>query len=115
MAETLGDRIRRRRKELNQGLRATAKKIGISATFLSRVENNAEKASPSEEVIRKLANVLDDDFDELMQLAGRVPKDVSEVIKSDPRMPEFLRKAHEKNLSADDLMKLLNGKKKPKD
>jgi HTH-type transcriptional regulator, competence development regulator len=114
MAETLGDRLKRLRKERDLGLRETASKVGISATFLSRVENNAEKAAPSEEVIRKLANVLGEEFDTLMQLAGRVAHDVADVIKADAGMPAFLRRAREENLSAEDLMKLLDKSKKGK-
>jgi transcriptional regulator with XRE-family HTH domain len=68
MPETLGDRIKRVRKERGLGLRETAGKIGISATFLSRVETNAEQSAPSEDVLRKLAKVIEDDFDAIMQL-----------------------------------------------
>ena len=73
-----------------------------------------EKTPPAEDVIRKLATLLSDDFDELMQLAGRVPEDVEDLIKGDPNMPAFLRTAKERNLSGDDLMKLLEAKKKGK-
>lgn len=115
MSETLGQRIKRVRKERELGLRETAGKAEISATYLSRVENNEETNPPSEDVLRKLAKVLDDDFDALMQLAGRVPKDVASVVKSDPGMPAFLRRAHEKNLTSEDLMKLIEGKSKKKE
>ena len=65
-SETLGERIRRCRTERGIGLRETARQAGISATFLSRIETGAEKAIPAEKVIRKLAAILEDDFDELM-------------------------------------------------
>jgi len=114
MAETLGERIRRVRKERGLGLRQTATKTGISATFLSRVETGKEPATPSEETLRKLAAVLDDDFDELMQLAGRIPTTVKEYIQADPGMPEFLRRAQESNVSSEKLMELLEKAKKEK-
>lgn len=44
MGEKLGERIRRIRKERNLGLRETATKAGISATYLSRIETNEEKS-----------------------------------------------------------------------
>lgn len=112
MLETLGDRIKRVRKERGLGLRETAGKIGISATFLSRVETNAEKAAPSEEVLRKLAKLLDDDFDALMHLAERVPTDVATMIKKDPGMPAFLRTARDQKVSGDQLLKMLEDSKK---
>jgi transcriptional regulator with XRE-family HTH domain len=114
MAETLGDRIKRLRKVRELGLRETATKVGISATFLSRVENNAEKAAPGEEVIRKLAAVLEDNFDTMMQLAGRVAHDVADVIKADTGMPAFLRRARDQGISSDDLMKMLDKGKQGK-
>ena len=112
MPETLGDRIKRIRMERGLGLRETAGKIGISATFLSRVETNAEKAAPSEEVLKKLAKVLDDDVDILMHLAERVPADVATMIKNDPGMPAFLRTARSQKLSGEQLLKILEESKK---
>ncbi len=103
--ERLGERIRRKRAEHKLGLRETATKVGISPTYLSRIET--KKTPPAEDVIRKLATLLNDDFDELMQLAGRVPEDVERVIKGDPSMPAFLRTAKEQKLSGDDIMKLI--------
>ncbi|MGI5865811.1 MAG: helix-turn-helix domain-containing protein [Myxococcales bacterium] len=114
MKERLGERIRRKRAELKLGLRETAAKVGISPTYLSRIETMDEKTPPAEDVIRKLATLLNDNFDELMQLAGRVPEDVEKVIKSDPTMPAFLRTAKQHKLSGDDLMKLLAEKQKGK-
>lgn len=112
MAETFGQRIRRVRKERKLGLRQMATKAGISATFLSRVETEKEPATPSEETIRKLADVLGDDFDGLMQLAGRIPTSVKDYMKADPGMPEFMRRAQESNVSSEKLMELLEKAKK---
>lgn len=112
MGEKLGERIRRIRKERNLGLRETATKAGISATYLSRIETNEEKSPPAEEKIRALAKVLDDDFDILMRLAGRVAADVEKVITGDPKMPEFLRMARKEKISGDQLLKMLEDQKK---
>jgi len=112
MAETLGERIRRVRKERGLGLRQTATKTGISATFLSRVETGKEAATPSEDTLRKIAEVLGDDFDELMHLAGRIPTSFKDYMKADPGMPEFMRRAKESNISSDKLMELLEKAKK---
>lgn len=107
MNETFGDRIKRKRSKLDLGLRATARQVGISPTYLSRLENNQETSPPSEEKIRALADVLRDDFDELMQLAGRISAEVTEFIKADRNMPAFLRRAKEKNFTAEEMMKLI--------
>jgi transcriptional regulator with XRE-family HTH domain len=86
--------------------------VGISATFLSRIETGAEKAVPSEEVIRKLATALNEDFDVLMMLAGRIPSEVGDYVKADPRLPEFLRRAKAANISGEKLLEMLEKRKK---
>ncbi len=111
MGERLGERIRRVRKERGLGLRETAARVDISATYLSRLETNEEKSPPAEKVIRHIARVLGDDFDILMQLAGRIPAEVVDYVTSEPGMPAFLRTAQERKLSAEDLMKLIARKK----
>jgi len=112
--ERFGERIRRLRTEQKLGLRETATKVSISPTYLSRIETSEEMAPPAEDVIRKLADLLHDDFDELMSLAGRVSERVGKVITADPTMPEFLRTVGERKLSGEDLMKLLDPQKKGK-
>lgn len=112
MAERFGERIRRLRTEKGLGLRAMAKKVDISATYLSRIETNEEKSPPAEKVIKALARELGDDFDTLMGLAGRIPEDVEDVIKNDPRMPEFLRTARNQKVSGDELMEWLGSRNK---
>jgi transcriptional regulator with XRE-family HTH domain len=112
MPETLGDRIRKRRAELGLTLREAAKRMNKSATILSRLEGNRERTPLKEETIRKLAEVLEDDFDTLMLLAGKVPQDVVTVMKDDPKLPEFLRRIGRENLSADQLTGMLPKKGK---
>ncbi len=108
--ETLGDRIRRLRKGQKLGLNQTAEKIGVSATYLSRIELHNETSPPREEVIHKLAAILRDDFDVLMRLANRIASDVQEIVKSDPRMPAFLRKIGQRNITLDELIAFANSK-----
>jgi transcriptional regulator with XRE-family HTH domain len=113
MGERFGERIKRLRTQLGLGLRQTAARAGMSATFLSRVENLEEKSPPSEEKIRALARILGDDGDLLITLAGRIPEDVEKVIIGDPTMPEFLRVVRRKKMSGEQLMKMLeDGNKK---
>jgi transcriptional regulator with XRE-family HTH domain len=93
MAESLGNRLRRRREELGLSLRETARRIEKSATLLSRIEAKKEKPLLKEETIRKLAEVLEDDFDELMLLAGKVPSDVLAALQAEPLLLELVRRA----------------------
>jgi HTH-type transcriptional regulator, competence development regulator len=112
--ERLGERIRRRRIEKKLGLREAAAKLKISATYLSRIETSEEKNPPAEDVLRDIAALLDDSFDELMSLAGRVPSDVRDYITQVASVPQFLRTAREQNLTDKDFQRLMEQIKKGK-
>ena len=52
----IGERIRNRRKELNLSLRELGEKTGVSASFLSQVEN--DQVSPSLNSLQSIATAL---------------------------------------------------------
>lgn len=54
--QTLGDKLRKRRKELNFTLRDLAKKTELTAAFLSQLENN--KSAPSLKTLQRIADAL---------------------------------------------------------
>lgn len=105
--ETLGERLRKRRLERGIGLRELAGRVGISPTYLSRVETNDEKSPPAEKPLRALAHELELDPDELLMLAGRVAADVVEILTTQPGWPEFLRTAAAKKVDPEEVKRLL--------
>lgn len=54
---TIGSSIKKARKKYPYTLEELGKKIGVTHAFLSRVENN--KATPSDELLKKIAGALD--------------------------------------------------------
>ncbi len=106
-----GNRIRelreaRRRTDPTFSLRQFAQRVGISATFLSKVERG-EFDPPSAENIIKMAELLGTDADELLALAGRVDPELDEIIRQRPKaMAEFLRTAHQQQLTSDEIAEL---------
>lgn len=101
-SETFGATIRKWR-EGKFTLRKFADKCGISPTYLSRIERD-EFPAPGEDVVRRMAEYLGKDADELLALAGRVSSDLPDIIQRHPReMATFLRAA--KGLTAQDLEK----------
>jgi transcriptional regulator with XRE-family HTH domain len=110
--EKLGHRLKRVRIARDLSLRETATKVGVSPTYLSRVENCLYPSPPTEKTLRALAEVLGDNLDELMQLAGRVPEDVEKLINADPDMPVMLRRAREQNVTGAEFLKWLETKKR---
>ena len=79
-----GKFVRREREAKNLGLRKMAKMIGVSATYLSKVERD-EFAPPAEDKVTKIARIIGCDTDELLALAGRVSSDLTEIIREHPR------------------------------
>lgn len=109
---TFGERVQHARKARKLKLREAAGKLGISPAYLSRIENNKEERSPAEKVIKAMATLYKEDFDELMRLARRVTEDFKNMISDDPKLPEFLRRVQRENLTGDELLKMLDKEKK---
>jgi len=61
--------------------RQLADKVNVDFSYLSKIENGVVPP-PSENVISKLAGVLNIDKDELMILAGRIPCDIAQMLRN---------------------------------
>ena len=103
MARTLGARIREARVAKDFGLRELAKKLDISPTHLSDIENS--RRVPSEDLLKALAKHLNLDFDELMVLAGKVYSVTERYVAKVPQAVTLFRKVSEHKLSPEDLKK----------
>lgn len=89
--EVFGATVRREREKLEIGLRQFAKTVGVSATYLSKVERG-ELPPPAEDKVRTIARLIGRDADEMLALAGKVSTDLQDIIKQRPReMAAFLR------------------------
>lgn len=66
---TLGYSIRLARWDKDLSQKALAEKVGVTASYLSMLENGKVR-TPSENLLRKLATVLNLDFFELLSLSG---------------------------------------------
>src|SRR3954453_17093213 len=105
--------IRREREAKEIGLREMAKMIGVSPTYLSKVERD-EFAPPAEDRVKAIAKILECDADELLARAGRGSSDISDIIKRHPiELTALLRTT--KGLTADDITRLARTAQKAKD
>jgi len=101
----LGDLLRATRIAKGYSLRKFASMVDVSPTYLSQVEQGKVDRPPTAERVRSMAELLGQDPDEWIALAGRIPDDLRDIIKSEPQaMPALLRAA--KGLTADELRKL---------
>lgn len=74
-----GLRLREMRKERGLSLRKLAAEAEISPTFISKVENG-HVSPPSHDAICRVAKALGRDHFELLLLAGKLPKEVEEML-----------------------------------
>lgn len=81
--ESFGSVMREMRYQKGMGIKKLAPELGVDYTYISRIENN--QALPSENVIEKLAEYFGQDKDELMILADRIPCDVMEILRRNPK------------------------------
>lgn len=104
--------VRCKRQEQEIGLREMAKKIGVSPTYLSKVERD-EFGPPTEKRIRAIAEIIGCDADKLLAMAGRVSSDIADIIKKRPTETSVLLRST-KNLSAEEIEHLTRNVKKTK-
>ena len=105
MGRKFGATIRGLREEKGISLRGFAAAVGISPTYVSKVERD-EFPPPGEETIKKMAELLQQNPDELLALAGKTATDIAEIVQERPEiLPTFFRKAAK--LSDENLRKLM--------
>lgn len=86
-----GEIIRELRNEKRMIQKEVAERVGIDVTYLSKIENR-KLPPPSQEKIKRLAEVLDADEDRLITAANKVPEDIAEMIpNSSSKVPNLLR------------------------
>ena len=89
--EEIGQRIKRERLKQAMTQRDLAEMVRVGTPHISKIE--AGRESPSDALLRNIAEVLECDFDELLLAARRVPPDLLETLAADPRQSlQFLRK-----------------------
>lgn len=90
---TFGQTLRRLREETGMSLRSFSKMLDRTPTYISKIERD-EMPPPAEEVIREMARILKQDADAMLTLANKIPSDLPELIKQQPReLAVFLRTA----------------------
>jgi transcriptional regulator with XRE-family HTH domain len=107
--ESFGAFIRRERESKGIGLREMAKMIGVSPTYLSKVERD-EFPPLTEQKVRSIAKIIDCDIDNLLARGGRVSSDITDIIKRHPvELADLLRTT--KGWTADELARLARNAK----
>ena len=102
---SLGDAINKARVDKRIGLRALARRLDIVPSYLSDIEN--DRRVPSETVLRKIAQLLDLDFDMLMQRAGRLGEHAEQYLRQNQLAGQLFRRIARSQLDQEELEELL--------
>ena len=88
-----GALVRQGRESRRIKLRHMAKSIGVSPTYLSKIELG-DFDPPAEDKVRKIAEIIGYNPDVLLARAGRVGSDLAQIIRQHPdQMADLLRAA----------------------
>ena len=105
MRTTFGRALRAARLEKGITQRSLANQVGVSWTYISKIEHGAMPA-PSVEVIEMLVAALDEA--ELMMLSGKIPPGLKHLLESSPLLCRLIHTLSCKHLSDECYQKLID-------
>ncbi len=79
---TFGKVLRQLRDETGTGIKKLAPELGVSYTYLSKLENGV--TIPSEDFVGRVAKYFNYDKDRLLLAAGRVPQEILDILRDNP-------------------------------
>ena len=82
MGSQFGSYLRGIRRERGIGLKRVAPQVDLSYTFLSKLENG--HVEPSGETIERLARFYGIASEEMALAAGKLPRDVVDILREHP-------------------------------
>jgi transcriptional regulator with XRE-family HTH domain len=99
MKVNIGDSLRLKRLEKRQSQGDIAKRVGVSAVYISGIENGSQ-TNPKDEIIVKLAEVFDINEDELFFEFNKIPLSARNEINEYPSLAKALSQLnHDKSMS----------------
>ena len=81
-AESIGQRIKRERLANNMTQRELAIAVDVGVPHVSKIE--ADRENPSDDLLRRLAEIFSVDADELLLTARRIPESLLDDLATDP-------------------------------
>ncbi|MCG2711328.1 MAG: helix-turn-helix domain-containing protein [Candidatus Omnitrophica bacterium] len=86
-----GKLLKQLRTKKGVSIKKLAVHLGVDYTYISKLEN--AKVNPSPEVVERFSEYFNYSSDELMVAAGKIPKDIEEILKNNPKKAiDFLRR-----------------------
>ncbi|NER39623.1 MAG: helix-turn-helix transcriptional regulator [Oscillatoria sp. SIO1A7] len=107
MKPTFGTVITQARDSRGYSQTQLAKTLGVSPTYMSKLEKDKTDYAPKEGFIRLLAQQLDLDEEELIVLAGRLPQKYEAFLKQNYKdVPTLFKRLEENPDFAEKVFKL---------
>jgi len=78
-----GELLKDLRTEKGVSIKKLAKDVGLDYTYISKLENL--KVNPSSKVVKRISDYFNYNSDELMLSAGKIPKDIEEILRNNTR------------------------------
>lgn len=115
----LGQRVKELREQKKRTdprftVRQFALALGVSPAFISQLENGGAFV-PKNEVVEKMAELLEVDKDELFALAQKVEPGITGIIVEKPAWADFLRTAKSSGWTAEEAKRILEDHYQRKD
>jgi transcriptional regulator with XRE-family HTH domain len=86
-----GDILKDLRMKKGKSIKTLGQELGLNYTYISKLENS--KVNPSPKNVEKISRYFNYNSDELLLSAGKIPKDIEEILKNHPKEAiEYLRK-----------------------
>lgn len=76
---SLGTKLRELRTRSKLGIKSVAPKVGVSYSYLSKIENDLKV--PSLGLITELCKLYGEDADSLIAQAGILPEDIKQIVR----------------------------------
>ena len=101
MAKTFGQTLRELRRLKRVSQRELAEKVGVNFSYISKVEND-RLPPPAADTIVKICKELGVPPHELLASTGKMPTDVKEMLSTSTSALEFVRQAHDMDITEDE-------------
>lgn len=105
-SSSLGQRIRQARIASNRSLRAAARELSLSPSYMNDIE--FDRRVPSESVLLQIADLFGLDPDQLLGAAGRVGAHAEAYLKDNPTAGVLFRRVSGAGLGEKQLRELLD-------
>jgi transcriptional regulator with XRE-family HTH domain len=104
--KTLGDVVRSGRTAKDIKLRELARRLEVTPSYISDIEN--DRRVPSEEVLGRIAAVLDLNLVDLVARAGRLGSEAERYLRDTPVATTLFRRISKERLTEDEIGELMD-------